>query len=360
MTSYVPYVIELLFLICMFAIVAMSLNLTIGYTGLFNLGQVGFFALGALGSTIATVGIETYHPGLGFFAGAMLGIFISLAVCVVIGIPSLRLKGDYFAIATLGFGEIVRVVLKAYDPFALAVDGVPRMTFGRIDSLGLAGYTLKDQMLFGFFEVTWEEQELWIAFLLALGCAILVQRLVKSPYGRLLKAIREDEVAAKAIGKDVEKYKMQAFLVGAAMASLAGSLWVHHITVFAPVNFTIQLTITFLVMVILGGMGSNFGAILGAICITLFYYLLPLADFPENVDPGAINLMIFSILIIVIVLFRPKGIMGHREFDLNKMLIFLRLKKPPPGKAKTPDDEMEEPEEDEEEGPEEEENREKG
>jgi branched-chain amino acid transport system permease protein len=334
--NYVPYALELVWLICMFAIVAMSLNLTIGYTGLFNLGQIGFFAIGAFASTITCH--PDFHLEFGFFVGVSVGILVSVVVALLIGIPSLRLKGDYFAIATLGFGEIVRVVLKAYEPFALAVDQVPRITFGRAGIFGIQGYELQDVEIFGL-AFTWEEQEIWFCIFLALGCAFLIQRLVKSPYGRLLRAVREDEIAAEALGKNVKSYKLQSFLLGAAMASIAGSLWVHHISVFAPVNFTIQLTITFLVMVILGGMGSNIGAIIGAITITLFYYLLPLADFPESVDPGATNLMIFSILIIAIMLFRPQGIMGSREFDLKKLVSYFKKGKTKNKKEKRDDEE---------------------
>jgi len=154
-----------------------------------------------------------------------------------------------------------------------------------------------------------------LAFLssIALLVFLFVQRLVDSPFGRVLRAVREDEVAAAALGKNTARYKLASFLIGASLASLAGSLYVHHIRVFSPTTFNITLTFTMLIMVILGGMGSNLGAVVGTVTIALINELPKKFSYPVWLDPGALHLLLYSVLMIAIMLYRPRGLLGEQE-----------------------------------------------
>lgn len=320
MASEFGYLIEILWFVCLFSIVSLSLNFVIGYTGLFNLGQVGFMATGALGTTIVTMInrnlVRTMGVDLGLWVvplGIILGVLFSLCAAVFIGIPALRLRGDYFAIATLGFAEIIRVMLNSVEEFSGTPEHVSSIFKGEFRG----------------------QLELLLVFIILVVSFLILRKLSRSPFGRVLRAIRDDEDAASAVGKDPMTFKLRAFMIGALFASIVGSLYVHHFMVFVPNNYSIMLTIFILVMVVLGGLGSNIGVIAGTVVIAIVNEAPKFMGLPtEFIGPA--NLLIFSIMIIVIMLFRPSGLLSEKELKALRKL-FEGEKKPEEEKGQEKD-----------------------
>lgn len=273
-----PYILQILIYIGINVILAVSLNLINGITGQFSLGHAGFLAIGAYVSAAATMFLWPQAPApvaliLSLLAGGLAAALAGLAV----GIPALRLRGDYLAIATLGMGEIIRVVILNTE----AVGG----------ARGMFGIPI----LAGFFAV----------FACALACVVVIWRLAYSIKGSAFFAIREDEVAAAAMGIDTTRYKTIAFIVGAFWAGLAGGLFAHVIGYIHTNSFTFLKSIEVVVMVVLGGMGSISGAIFAAAVLTIL---------PEVLRFGAeYRMIIYSVLLIVLMITRPTGLLGSQE-----------------------------------------------
>ena len=277
-----------------YAILAVSLNLTVGFTGMLNLGHAAFFGIGAYTAALLTKSLG--WPFLPAFLAA--GILAAIAG-ILIGIPSLHLRGDYFAIATLGFGEIIRALLKNWQGLTrgpLGIPGIPKPSLGISFASPVA-----------FFFLT---------FAAALLAFWLVHRIIHSPFGRILRAIREDELAAEALGKNTRAYKITALALGAFFASWAGSLFAHHITFIDPSSFTFTETVVILSMVILGGLASNAGSVLGAGIIVLFLELVRFFEFPTFIEAG-LRQLIFALLLILLMLFHPRGLVGERRLTLK-------------------------------------------
>lgn len=257
-------------------ILAVSLNLINGHTGQFSLGHAGFMAVGGYTAAKFTLVFspqiaDKLHPAL-FFVALILGGLMAAVVGLVVGVPSLRLRGDYLAIVTLGFGEIIRVV------------------FQNMDSVGAAS-GLKD--IPNYTNLFW----VWAAAAITvyvIGC------LVHSTYGRGFIAVRDDEVAASAMGINPTRYKVIAFVVGAFFAGIAGGLYAHHKQFLSPTGFDFMKSIDIVVMVILGGMGRTAGVILAAVLLTLLpEYLRGFSDY---------RMIIYSLLIIILMMVRPQGL----------------------------------------------------
>jgi branched-chain amino acid transport system permease protein len=257
-------------------ILAVSLNLINGYTGQFSLGHAGFMAVGAYASAAVTMYLGPRLFGertsLLFFPALLVGGFVAALAGLAVGVPSLRLKGDYLAIVTLGFGEIIRVVFQNTDALggALGLQGIP----------AYANFF----WTFGFAAVT----------------IYVVTSLVNSTYGRSFIATHDDEVAASAMGVNTTKFKVIAFVVGAFFAGIAGGLFGHFKQSINPAGFDFIRSIEIVVIVILGGMGNTLGVILSAILLTVL--LEKLRDF------GDYRMILYSFLIIVIMLARPQGL----------------------------------------------------
>ncbi len=302
-----PYVLQIVVLCGINVILAVSLNLVNGFTGQFSIGHAGFMAVGAYASAMFSLhvgqGWVTAWTGLGvppvIAAGTALliallagGLLAALAGWLV-GLPSLRLRGDYLAIVTLGFGEIIRVVITNVDAVG-AARGLP----------GIPGWA-------GVF---------WVG----LGVVLVVlvsRRLALSTHGRALFAIRDDEVAAEALGVDTTAYKVLAFVLGAFFAGVAGGLFAHYLSYLNPNSFTFIKSIEIIAMVVLGGMGSVSGSVLAAIILTLL---------PEVLRPvKEYRMVIYSLMLIVLMITRPQGLLGYRELGLPG---FLR-RKPAGGSA---------------------------
>jgi branched-chain amino acid transport system permease protein len=262
-------------------LLAMSLNLVNGCAGQFSLGHAGFMAVGAYTGATVTVLLGAHLPFLVSWFGAgvatVAGGLVAAVAGYLVGLPSLRLRGDYLAIVTLGFGEIIRIVILNVPALggAVGLPGIPRLA--------------------NFF---WVYAWVVVTF-------VVLKRLIESSYGRAILAIREDEVSAQAMGIDVARYKVFAFVVSSFFAGVAGALFAHYQGFIDPNGFNFQRSVEVVIMVVIGGMGSLSGSILGAIAVTLLPEMLRVFD--------KYRLVIFPALLILMMLLRPMGILGHRE-----------------------------------------------
>jgi len=266
-------------------ILAVSLNLINGYTGQFSLGHAGFMAVGAYTAAIITnhFGELNFFAANGIFIVALLAGGIAAAIAgLLVGIPTLRLRGDYLAIVTLGFGEIIRVIFQNMD-FVGGARGLS-VTHGWTNFF----------WAFGFAAVT----------------IYIVTSLVHSTYGRGFIAVHDDEIAASAVGINATKYKVTAFVIGAFFAGIAGGLYAHSKQFLTPNGFGFMQSISIVVMVILGGMGNTPGVISAAILLTIL---------PEALRPIAeYRMIIYSLLLIILMLARPQGLFNWQKISAQK------------------------------------------
>ncbi|MBE3557291.1 MAG: branched-chain amino acid ABC transporter permease [Firmicutes bacterium] len=263
-------------------ILAVSLNLITGVTGQLVLGHAAFMGLGCYFAAILT-----YKMGLPFPVGLIGGGLVAGLGGLVIGLPTLRLRGDYLAIATLGFGEILRIVYQNWDYVGGAVGMSPPQ---------LANWT-------------------WV-FWLAVLSVLIIWHLVDSSHGRALQAIRENEIAAEAVGVATTRHKVTAFIIGAFFAGIAGGLYGFYNYAFQPSSFDFLHSFNILVLVVLGGLGSITGSIVGAVVVTALQAALQSYPYIQNV--------IFALLLILMMLFRRQGLLGRYEFHLSMIFPGLR------------------------------------
>jgi branched-chain amino acid transport system permease protein len=288
--SISPYILQVICLAGINIILAVSLNLINGFTGQFSIGHAGFMAIGAYASAFLTVTYgERIRAVLGFLppfaqdgalllSGLALGGLLAAIAGFFVGVPSLRLRGDYLAIVTLGFGEIIRVWILNIDAIggARGYSGIPKLA--------------------NFF---------WI-YLFAVISVAVVSRTVRSSFGRSLIAIREDEIAAEAMGVDTTRSKVISFVLSSAMAGVGGGLFGHYLMYVHTNSFTFIKSIEIIIMIVIGGLGSITGSVVGAVLyIALTEGLRGFAQY---------RMILFSLLLIVIMIVRPQGLMGHREF----------------------------------------------
>jgi branched-chain amino acid transport system permease protein len=305
-----PYYARIINLIGINITLAVSLNLINGLTGQFSIGHAGFMAVGGYTATFVTVYYGRALAGLvgGTLAGGpgwLLTMTVSLAAGAVaaalaglcVGVPSLRLKGDYLAIVTLGFGEIIRVVILNIP----AVGGATGFT----DAIPITNF-------------------FWI-FGAAIGTIVIVRNIARSTFGRALAAIRGDEIAAEAMGVRTTRYKVLAFVVSASLAGVAGGL---SGQLFAnplnPQNLNFVKSIEVVVMVVLGGIGSISGAVVGAASLTMLPEVLRTFD---QQFPG-LRMVLYALLLILLMIFRPQGLFGRREFGWTWLRVPSRTKIP--------------------------------
>ena len=311
------YIRRILNLSAIYAIVSVSMNLVNGFTGLFSLGQTGFMAIGAYTVAIFTVPLDArakifyiipQNPVLAqielpFVIALILGGLLAALVAILIGLPVLRLKSDYLAIATLGFSEIIRIVftnIKSITNGALGIKSIPTMP------------------------------TMWVFFGVAALSVVLIWLLINSSYGRAFKAIREDEVAAEAMGINLFKHKVMSFSIGAFFAGIGGGLLATLLAAVNPNQFYFPITYNFLLIIVLGGMGSISGTVIASFLVTaglegLRFFDEPFALFGLNIPlfrPG-LRMVIFSILLMILVLFFRNGLLGQKE--LSWKLVFDRL-----------------------------------
>ena len=267
-------------------ILAVSLNLINGFTGQFSIGHAGFYAVGAYTSAaLVKYGGPSITGALGFLPAvgqnAVLLLLGCLAAALVaglaglaVGIPSLRLRGDYLAIVTLGFGEIIRVLIL------------------NVDAIGGAR---------GFFGVAPLANIFWIYFFVGLTI-VVVHNLVASSYGRAFISIRDDEIAAEAMGVDTTRFKVLSFVISSMFAGIAGALFGHFTQYLHPNSFTFNTSFFVIIMIVIGGLGSIEGAVLGAVVFTVL-----LEAFRQF---GSFRLVNFAVILVLIMIYRPQGILG--------------------------------------------------
>ncbi len=313
------YKIRILNLCAIYTILALSMNLINGFTGLLSLGHAGFMAIGAYTTALLTMSeaakqqnfflVPIVEPlasiTLPFLPALIIGGLISAFVAFLIGAPTLRLRGDYLAIATLGFSEIIRIIFTNTQSITngpLGLKSIPNNT------------------------------NLWWTFGLALVTLILIKSLIDSSYGKALKAIREDEVAAESMGVSLFKHKMIAFMIAAFFAAIGGGLLGSLIGAINPIMFRFILTFNVLLIVVMGGMGSMTGSVISAFVVTSGLEYLRVLD--ENINLGFIQIagipglrmVVFAGLLMVVVIFFRNGLMGTNEFSWNKLINFFTMK----------------------------------
>ncbi len=311
-TFFDAFTLRVLNLSAIYIILALSLNLLNGFTGLFSLGHSGFMAVGAYVCALLTMPAELKEMNfflvpmlpflknltLPFIPALIAGGLAAAFVGFLIGAPVLRLKDDYLAIATLGFSEIIRVLITNAQTItngAQGLKGLPR------------------------FATTYA---VWITAALV---TLFMAFLMRSSYGRAMKAVRDDELAAEAMGVNVFKVKVTSFTVSSFIAGIGGALLGHMITTIDPKMFTFLLTFNILLIVVLGGTGSISGSVIAAIVVTILMEILRFLDEPMNLIffktqglPG-LRMVVFSLMLMLVVIFRQRGLMGGREFSWDML-----------------------------------------
>jgi branched-chain amino acid transport system permease protein len=286
-----PYIFSIIMYAGVNVTLATSLNLVNGFTGQFSMGHAGFMSVGGYVSAFITTSLAAAYPQLLDSVFAPLIFILALyagglgasGVGYLVGLPSLRLKGDYLAIVTLGFGEIIRVVILNIDAIggARGMPNIPPLT-----SFG------------------------WV-YSVAILTLFVVWRLINSPHGRAFLSVREDEIAAEAMGVNTTRAKVRAFVIGAFFAGVAGGLFGHYLRYLNPQTFDFNRSFEIIIMVVLGGMGSLTGSVVAAIFLTVIREALrPL----QEITRLDFRMVIYSLLLIILMLTRPNGLFGMREF----------------------------------------------
>lgn len=286
------YLLHILVIAGIYIILTLSLNLIVGFTGLPALGHAAFSCIGAYTSSLLAL-----NMGVSPWIGLLIGACIAGALGVVIGYPAVRLKGDYLALATFGLGVIVYSIAKNWVSLTRGPMGLP----------GIPGFSVFCFQLSGILSY------LLLVSVFVAVTIFFINRIVNSPFGRILRSIREDEIASQAMGKDTIKHKLLIFIIGAFFAGIAGSLYAHYITFIDPSSFTVMESITILLMVIFGGMGSIQGSIIGAVILVVLPEFLRFLGMPSSIA-APMRQMIYGLLLIVLVLKRPQGLMGAYRF----------------------------------------------
>lgn len=287
------YLVAIASIVLIHVLLALGLTLQYGLTGLINFGHVGFFAIGAYAS--ALLALNGYPIAIGFAAAALLAALAAWPI----GLIALKLRDDYFAIVTLGFSETVRVVISSEKWLTGGVQGlpgIPRLYEGL--SVGLAA------------------QLAVLATILAVTLAAvwIIRRIARSPFGRVIEAIRDNEEAVKALGKDPARFKIQVLVVGAALAGLAGAFYGHYITFITPDQFIPLITFYVWMAIIMGGVGRVSGAVVGTVILMLFLegsrFLRDILPGVAVVEMASIRIGIVGLALILFTIYRPQGLMG--------------------------------------------------
>lgn len=287
------YLFHLLILINIYTILALSLNLLVGYTGLLSLAHAAFYGIGAYGATLVMV-----KAGLPFFVALFLGAFLAMLLSLIIALASLRFRGDYFVLASLGFQVIVYALLYNWTGLTGGPHGI-----SEIPRPALFGTEIASTPAF---------------FVLSLPITLTIlgvlYRLMTAPFGRALQAIRDDELAALTLGKNIAYFKMRSFVLASGIAAIAGSLYATYVTYLDPTSFTLDESILMLSMIIIGGTGNVRGPLVGAAILILLPEVLRFLRLPDTVAPQ-VRLIIYGLLLIFMMRIRPQGIAGKYRFE---------------------------------------------
>jgi len=282
------YLTHLAILFFIYAILGVSLNLLVGYTGLLSSAHAAFYGIGAYATAIALTSLH-----INFFLSLAAGIIITGIIAFLIGIVLSRFRGDYYALVSLGFNVIVYSVLLNWQGLTrgpLGMPGIPRPEF--------------------VFDFSSNISFLILSFLFVIVIYIISRFLVASSFGRVLKAIREDEQAVQVFGYNTNYYKLAIFVISAGMAAAAGSLFASYITFIDPSSFTVMESVFILAVIILGGLSNLRGSILGAFILVLLPEVLRFAGFPQAIA-AQMRQVVYGLCLIFLMLFRPQGLLGE-------------------------------------------------
>src|SRR3989344_3792800 len=286
------YFIHLLILVGIYLILAISLQISIGFTGMLNLGHIAFFAIGAY--TSALLVLNGFPFWLALLSAGIVAMVFGYALSLLIK----KLKGDYLALATMGFSFVVYAVLLNWTELTrgpLGIPGIPKPSF--------LGINFSSNFSF-----------LILILIITLVCYFLINRITNSPFGKVLESIRDDELASKTLGKNTSKAKSISLMVSAFFAGIAGSLYAHYITFIDPSSFTLMQLIPVLCIVIIGGLASMKGTLIATFIIVLLPEPLRFIGFPSSVV-GPMRQIIYALFLLLILLYKPKGIYGKVEME---------------------------------------------
>ncbi len=286
------YLLHILVLIGIYAALAASLDLLAGHTGLLSVAHSAFYGLGAYTSALLAVKF-----GASFPVSVLAGMVVASLVSFVISLPSLRLHDDYFVIATFGFQMILFSIFNNWMEVTRGPLGIPG---------------IPQPVIFGWHVQTHVEFFL-LTTIVAFLAYFIVVRISASPYGRVLRAIREDEVFAQSLGKNTLRFKVTAFAVSAALAASAGSLYAHYITFIDPTSFTVMESILVISMVIIGGAGSRWGPVIGAVVLVTLPEALRFVGLPSPIAAN-VRQIIYGALLVIMMMVRPQGLVGKYRF----------------------------------------------
>ena len=308
-----------------FAIAAIGMNVQYGYTGLLNFGQAGFMACGAYG-----LGMTAHYFDISMWWGIPLGIVFSVVLGLLMGIPTLRLRADYLAIVTIAAAEIIRLVVRSvrFKTYFGGSDGINNFS----ESFRKVGTDLGIQQSseYGFRPLQFTGRELWtliIGWLLVALFGFLVYKLMKSPWGRVLKAIREDEDAVRSLGKSVYSYKMQSLILGGVIGTFSGMVFALDRGSVQPDNYSRDVTFYVLTALVLGGVAKVTGSIVGPMLFWGLFtfvdnFMRQIAEDPikvgnltllQSTQVGQLNYMLIGLALILLMVFRPQGLVGNRK-----------------------------------------------
>lgn len=286
------YLIHIFIIIGIYLILAMSLNLVVGYTGLLNFGHIAFFGIGAYTSAILNLAGVPYLVAM--LAGGVMASICGIFLVILTG----KLRGDYLALATLGFSFVIYAILLNWESVtrgALGIPGILRPSF------------------FGL-EIVSNFQYLLFVIMAVVLVTVFLYRLVNSPYGKLLEAVRDDEIGAMSLGKNTFRLKYQSMAIGAFLAALAGSLYAHYISFIDPSTFFLSDLIIIFTIIIVGGLSSLKGTLIAGVIVIIIPELLRFFELPSSVL-GAMRNICYALILLLILLFRPKGLFGRLEVE---------------------------------------------
>jgi len=283
------YLIHLAILISIYAMLGISLNLVVGYTGLLSITQAAFYGIGAY-----TTAILLTRYDINFFVSIVLGVLITAVVSLLIGYVLSKFKGDYYALGSFGFNVIVYSIFLNYQDLTRGPLGIPG-----IDRPNLFGFSFSDNLPF-----------LVLVAIFATLIFFISKFIADSSFGRVLKAIREDEQAIQIFGYKTHQYKLAIFVIGAMIASIAGAFFASYITFIDPSTFTLNESIFVLSIIILGGLANLRGSVLGALFLILLPEILRFVGFPSDIA-AQMRVLVYGALLVILMLYRPQGLLGE-------------------------------------------------
>ncbi len=297
------YLIHLLIYFDIYLIVALSLNMIVGYTGMLSLAHAAFYAVGGYAYAILSVNL-----GWGFIPASLVGMVVAASLSLIVSLPSWRLRGDFFVLATLAVQALIYSALYNWTSSDAPIGSLRNLTNGPFGITGiprpsLFGWQIKTQLSYGIF-----------ATVVAAACALVIWRLTVSPWGRLLKAVRDDELATQGLGKNTRLVKLQVVAIASGLVAVAGALYAGHVRYLDPSSASLDESILMLSMVIVGGLGNFRGPLVGAALLILLPEALRFVALPDSIAAN-MRLLIYGVLLIVMMQFRPQGIAGDYRME---------------------------------------------